>query len=126
MEFHEQNWRFGEAESSVLVARAYLNVVHELETGEGYPALNCGDGCLAGNFDRRKWASASCNRFGNALETQGQFSDDAKRPLGTYEKSSEIIASRRLSSPARARHNLAVRKNSLQGQNVVLHRSVPN
>ena len=89
----------GRVELGMEIDRPHLNLVEQFDPRDRNAGLDRHDDRVAGRLDARERANPCRDRLGNAVELEGDFGDDAERPLRSDEEAGEVIAGGALAAP---------------------------
>ena len=108
----------------VAVDRLDLELVGELDAGDGDGVLADAHHAANGRVERRERACRRGRRLRDGVDAQGRRADEAERALGADHQPREVISGRGLAGPRMRAQHLAAGVDHGQPQDVLAHRPV--
>mmetsp|Transcript_36714 Transcript_36714/g.75269 ORF Transcript_36714/g.75269 Transcript_36714/m.75269 type:complete len:316 (+) Transcript_36714:159-1106(+) len=121
VELEEEGGNHSQVHLAVLVHRVTRRTVQQLHSRHRDPALDDGDGGIDGAVQALELTHRRGDRLRLAVESDGDFGDDAKRAFRPDEQPCQVVACGALArSPSRP-HDASVSEHRSYPQNVVPH-----
>ena len=124
MELHQQHGFFPQGQLGVRVHHAHGVLVDQLHTRNRNPHLNDLNRGAHRRFNAGEPAHSRADGFGQRVELDGDFGDDAQRAFTAHHQPRQVIPGRRLFGPRARANHAAAGGHHLQRQHVFTHSAV--